>query len=459
MPISGNAKPLSATWLIAAAAAYAAVELGVTLTVGGFFEWGRAEPLLFLAVRPWLLILAAALVARYRLSSRLLFYGLALFLAATCETLLFLGLGADGSWEQTLRGLAAGALLLLVADAVLQFAQRLAGRWGRPAAAVILALLMVTPFGLRSYERLILEEADPRDAAQKPELMLMTALPIIWGEGGAFDPTSKPAAAYKALQREFALRPLDTLDPKGLAAGRLLLLAQPRLLAPEELVALDAWVRGGGRALILSDPTLVWPTALPLGDTRRPPPTGLLSPLLSHWGIRLEAPIKRTLVIDDGPYGEGVRRLAMAAPGTIASNNPGCRVAPAHYLVRCTIGQGKIILLADADLLQDRLWAAPGENGDGRDRRLSDNPVILADLLDTLGDTPRKRVDGDVQWVGKQASHSRAVMLASLPLLLAWGLSLLLRLRRKTRSATSPPKLTHSMNELEQDRNFAQNKL
>jgi hypothetical protein len=86
--------------------------------------------------------------------------------------------------------------------------------------------------------------------------MLMTGLPIVWGEAGPFDPASKPAAAYVELQREFAFRPVDVLDADSLGRGKLLFLAQPQRLAPAELAALDAWIRGGGRALILTDPML-----------------------------------------------------------------------------------------------------------------------------------------------------------------------------------------------------------
>ena len=46
---------------------------------------------------------------------------------------------------------------------------------------------------------------------------------------------------------------------------------------------------------ILTDPVLVWPSELALSDIRRPPPVGLLGPLLTHWGLRLEASEMRGL--------------------------------------------------------------------------------------------------------------------------------------------------------------------
>lgn len=417
--------------LIVAAAGYAAAEIGVAVAAG-FFVWGRAEALLFLAFRPWLLLLAASLVARYQVRERVGFYALALLLAAASETLLLLNLGAPDPWPQMLRGLLGGMGLLAIFELVLRTGQRVLGRWGRPVLTVLLAIFLLTPIGLRAYDALLIGAEEQRRAAQRPDLMLMTALPIIWGEKGAFDPSSKPAAAYEALQREFTVRPLDVLDARSLEKGRLLLLAQPRVLAPEELAALDDWVRGGGRVLILSDPALVWPSELPLGDPRRPPAIGLLGPILTHWGVGIDPPPKREIVLKERSHGTVTRRLAMGAPGAITANNPLCRVQPERYLARCRIGKGEAVLLADADLLQDALWTAPGESGDRRHSRTSDNPLIVADILDQLGGIVRPRRDGDVQWVRQGVSAGRALTIAALPLLFALGLAafLLRRLRR-----------------------------
>ena len=158
------------------------------------------------------------------------------------------------------------------------------------AAAALLWGAITGPGGPASLSSPVRAARAVGAESANPDLMLMTALPLIWGEGGAFDPASRPQLSYKQLQREFRVRPLDVLDEAGLASGRLLLLAQPRVLAPVELVALDAWVRGGGRALILTDPLLLWPSALPIGDVRRPPAIGLLGPLLAHWGLALDPP-------------------------------------------------------------------------------------------------------------------------------------------------------------------------
>ena len=143
-----------------------------------------------------------------------------------------------------------------------------------------------------------------------------------------------------------------------LAEGKLLLLAQPRVLDPHELVALDSWVRGGGRVLILTDPLLVWPSALPLGDIRRAPPVGLLGPLLDHWGLELGPSGLTGLVTDDQPAA-GTGRLTMIAPGRFLVTGADCRRTKL-YLASCRLGQGRALLVADADLLHDSAWAGPG---------------------------------------------------------------------------------------------------
>lgn len=403
--------------------------MGAALLIGRLFDWGRAEPLLFFAFRPWLLLVLALAIAGRRRRARFAAYALALLVAGLSESLLLLALGGD-PWAGMLRGWAAGAAAALIFDLLAQAGRRLAGRWGRLAAAGVGAALLVVPGALRPYESLALGRTAAEEAADKPSLLLMTGLPIVWGEGGAFDPSSRPAAAYAALQGEFEVRAIDHLDGRALADARLMLLAQPRMLEPTELVALDSWVRSGGRLLVLADPMLAWPTRLPLGDPRRPPPTSLLAPLLGHWGLRLEAPAEPGMETHWLLHGDQRRRLALAAPGRFVATGSLCRVAKAAYLAACRIGRGEAWFLADADLLHDSTWAAPMVRGDERHARLADNPLAVADLLDRLAGVSRERIAGPVEWQTPGTDRRLALLAGAAPILAALAVVLMMVWRR-----------------------------
>ena len=415
--------------MFAAATALATAELVAGLLIGRFFDWGRAEALIFLAFRPWLLLVLALVVRGFNWRGRSLGYFLFLILAGSAETLLLLGLGASNPWPELVRGLAASAVLCLLFDLAFQGVRRLSGKWWAAAgAALVLALLLLTPIGPRAYERIILSPR-PAPAADRPDLMLMSGLPLFWGEGGAFDSESRPERSYLALESEFQIRPLDTLDPASLGQGRLLLLAQPLRLDPNELVSLDQWVRAGGRALILTDPLLTWPSKLPLGDIRRPPPVGLLGPLLTHWGLTLKAgpstgPTRLHLKTMNGD-----RLLALDRPGRLSLRSDACTLFMQEHLARCRIGEGEAMILADADLLRDSLWTGPGLDGDRRHARIADNPLVVADWTDELAGSRRERIEGPVEWLAEGAGRPGALVLAMLPLIA--GVAGWLTLRRK----------------------------
>ncbi len=402
--------------LLAAGAALAAIELLLAVLLGRFFSWGRAEALLFFAFRPWLLLVAAFMVCRWPAVERAGLYAAFLLFAAISESLFLISLGGQEPWREAVRGLAAGAALALAVDLTLQLAQRLFGRLGhRIAAAAVLALFFV-PGALAPYEAIAIGSAG-NAAAEKRDLMMMTGLPLVWGEHGPLDPRSRPAGAFKALEQEFNVRPLDVLDARSLASGRLLLLAQPRPLAPSELVALDNWVRQGGRALILTDPMLLWPSDLPIGDSRRAPAIGLLGPLLAHWGVSMKIPAEARLVVEEVRTGGETRRLIVFAPGRFAS--AACAIGSQALLADCRIGEGRAILVADADMMHDRLWIGPGTAGAERHGRVADNPLIVADLLDGLVGARRPRPQAPVAWLDSDADRRRAFLLALLPLAFA----------------------------------------
>ncbi len=184
--------------------------------------------------------------------------------------------------------------------------------------------------------------ATPPDTA-RPELYLLTPLPLLWSESFGLDQPGSPA--LKALEQAFRVRPVDL--PSQVPEGALLLAAQPRALPAEELVALDAWMRRGGRMLLLADPLLEWRSELPLGDRRRPPFAFADTGLLGHWGLRLDAPESR------GPRtGEiGPTTVLTASPGTIVRTRGDCAVDKGGLLARCIVGRGRATIIADADFL------------------------------------------------------------------------------------------------------------
>ncbi len=185
-------------------------------------------------------------------------------------------------------------------------------------------------------------------------LHVLTGLPLFLGEGSIAEivqgKTSPPPIIPHLVQR-FAVSPLDVARPHALATAKMLLAIQPPALTPEELVALDDWVRAGGHALILADPDLRWPSALPKGDPRRPPVATLLTPLFEHWGLRLVADRA-----DAPPRMLAWRRLQIGLDGAghWQATRPSCEVLRPE-IARCALGQGVVVVISDADwLLQPR---------------------------------------------------------------------------------------------------------
>ncbi len=207
-----------------------------------------------------------------------------------------------------------------------------------------------------------------RPQETKPRIGLMTTLPLIWGEGGltaAADPDRAQAPAMERLSEHFDIVPIDTVAALPKAKIAALVLAQSRRMAPAELVKLDEWVRRGGRVIILADPALHWESSYPIGDRRRPLFTSLLSPLFSHWGLELVLPMENAeekSVIKLGEYivrtsSVGAwQRLKTAQTAQTAQ----CSVALNLVMTECTVGQGKAVLVADADLLDGQYWQASG---------------------------------------------------------------------------------------------------
>jgi hypothetical protein len=184
---------------------------------------------------------------------------------------------------------------------------------------------------------------------------LSTSLPLIWSEAGDIRgqlATDRPLHwALALLKNEGEVVPLDTLaDLRGampLPRDALLVLAQPLPLTPQENVALDSWVRAGGRLLLFADPMLTAHSDFALGDPRGPQRVAMLSPILRHWGLELQF---------DAAQPEGDRLLAdryMSLPVNLAGrfavgSQARCRREVQDAVVRCTVGKGLFVAVADA---------------------------------------------------------------------------------------------------------------
>lgn len=200
--------------------------------------------------------------------------------------------------------------------------------------------------------------------AERAELALFTSLPIVMNEtGGVAEMLASPGPPHWArtlLEQRYRLEPVDALDPAP--AERLMVMAQPRSLAPQENVALDTWVRGGGRLLLLADPMLTFESRFALGDKRRPQDMALLSPILSRWGLDLRFD-------EDQPAGEHDQGgIPVNLPGSLATKPGGfesrCTIADEGLTASCEIGKGHVFIVADAAVLE------PEDDGSGREKAL-----------------------------------------------------------------------------------------
>lgn len=195
-------------------------------------------------------------------------------------------------------------------------------------------------------------------APQPATIGLFTSLPILWSEASdvaaQLRSAEPPHWARAVLEQQGALKPLDylALDKPGLGEVRLLVMAQPRALSPQENVVLDKWVRGGGHLLLFADPMLTEDSAFPLGDKRRPQAIVMLGPVLAHWGLRLDFAAEQTAGEHD------VRALGLTLPvnlpGRLVAHegSRACQIDRLGLTARCRIGKGRVLVVADAAMLE-----------------------------------------------------------------------------------------------------------
>ncbi|MCK9541713.1 MAG: GldG family protein [Novosphingobium sp.] len=230
---------------------------------------------------------------------------------------------------------------------------RAAKPWHRIVLGVAgLALLAVALYGIAG-------PTGSREERAPARIGLFTSLPLFWNEsasiGDLLRQDAPPHWALAVLRRHGPVVPLDILatGPDDRLSGvDLLILAQPRPLSPQENVVLDDWVRAGGRALLFVDPMLTEESLHAPGDRRRPQDIAMLSPILARWGLVLrfdedQAPGERTTFLFGHPF-----PVNLAGQWSLMPDAGRCNVLDGGIAVDCRIGEGRILALTDAALLE-----------------------------------------------------------------------------------------------------------
>lgn len=327
----------------------ALLALALAWALGGQMALERIDPAL---VVPWLLPALLPLAwfgradaPRTRLRANLT----ALAILLVGQGVLSVALAGYLPWPQLGMTALAGLVAATLADWIVQRAAR------RLVAKALIAKLAAILWFAAGHAALAALYEEP--ASDTPVTML-SGLPLRWaGEGDLAEMLQRGAAddpALVRLQRTHRIALVDSLADHVPRAGAVLLLAHPRALAPQDLVAIDAFVRGGGRAVILADALSGWPAPHPTGDSRNPPVTSLLTPLLDHWGITLGAApsgatAAQTLDVDG-------HRLRLFSAGRFEALPAGCTPQAGARILLCRLGAGEAWLVGDADLLFAPLW-------------------------------------------------------------------------------------------------------
>lgn len=206
----------------------------------------------------------------------------------------------------------------------------------------------------------------------KPQLGLMTSLPLYWPVDAEFGELASGATAIPpqrgAFEATHELVLLDTLSPiagitpddpevQPLEELDYLAVIQPRGLSPSDNVALDDWVRGGGQLLLVLDPLLDGHYPLPLGDPRRPVEAALVPPVMERWGLemRFDEEQPSDLRELELPGTSTPLAIPLALSGQlreIAGTANDCRFLGESAIAQCQLGEGRVTVLADAEVFK-----------------------------------------------------------------------------------------------------------
>jgi hypothetical protein len=330
----------------------AATIVALAWVAGGQALLGRIDPALAIPLLAPPMLLLAWWQRGEPVAARRPACLLTLALVAITQALLGVVLAGSAAWLQLLLAIIAGGIAAWLADRITQ--------WRSPSKLLSwLAgfLLVVGWFG--AGHALLATLYRPASAlAGAPAVTMLTGLPLRWSASPSIaamiaeGTNDDPALARLAAAGPVSL--VDSLADHVPPPGGTLLIAHPRALAPQELVAIDAFVRGGGRAVVLADALSGWPARHPLGDPRNAPVTSLLTPLLDHWGVMLgAAPAQESKPL---PADVAGARLRLFSAGRLDRLPTACRAYADRRAAQCRIGQGEVWLVGDADLLFAPLW-------------------------------------------------------------------------------------------------------
>lgn len=362
---------------------YCGLALALAAISGGWIGLGRVDPALIIPGLGWATVVAAWVVPPPHWQSAL---WRSLALVALSIVLVLIFAGAVWPWAQWAVLAVVSVTLNLAAWWTMRAtATRAPRRWYVALGGVLVALAVQ-----HGSWRILPSLYAPPMTAHRVSLDVLSGIPLTG------DHTQFGASLRGGVSREPVLDRLEQVArvalidsvPETPVQGRVLLLIHPKALEPQQLVAIDSYVRRGGRAMILADALSNWPQPHPAGDPRNPVMTSLLTPLLTHWGLELDAPPGlQTHLVTMHDAGE---RLHFFSPGRFRVIQPPCTVIGTGIIARCRLGQGQAVLVSDADWLAAPYWRGP--TGDGPARAAAGNMAWLAaevQALAGISDVPK----------------------------------------------------------------------